>query len=65
MKNLKKLNRNKLKSLGGGIGTCYEYCPAGPYGPGQPRSCEDYYLLPQCCKLMVLVDIACSAEREM
>ncbi|MET3035436.1 hypothetical protein ABXT08_05010 [Chryseobacterium sp. NRRL B-14859] len=63
MENFKKLNRKRLKSFNGGIGPCYEYCPAGPYGPGQPRSCEDYYLLPECCKGMVLVDVACSTDR--
>ncbi|WP_407643674.1 bacteriocin-like protein [Chryseobacterium sediminis] len=59
MKNLKKINRNDLKSVNGGIGPCYENCPAGPYGPGEPRSCTDYHALPECCKGRVLVSIEC------
>lgn len=60
MKKLSKLQRHNLKLINGGIGSCYEYCPAGPYGPGQPRSCADYDALPKCCKEMVMVSFECS-----
>lgn len=60
MKNFKKLNRQNLKSIsGGGLSNCFENCPAGPYGPGEPRSCADYHALPECCKLRVLVSVEC------
>jgi len=59
MKNLKKINRNDLKSVSGGIGPCTANCPAGPYGPGEPRSCADYNALPECCKGRVLVSFEC------
>nr|WP_314496017.1 hypothetical protein [uncultured Chryseobacterium sp.] len=29
MKNLKKISRNKLSSINGGIETCVQNCPAG------------------------------------
>nr|WP_315027177.1 hypothetical protein [uncultured Chryseobacterium sp.] len=60
MKKSKKLQRQILKTINGGIGPCYEYCPPGPYGPGQPRSCADYDGLPDCCKKMVMVSFECS-----
>ena len=59
MKNLKKINRNDLKFVSGGIGSCNANCPAGPYGPGEPKSCEDYNGLPECCKGRVLVSFKC------
>lgn len=59
MKNLKKLDRENLKSINGGD-VCYENCPPGPYGPDSPRSCDDYEALPACCKLRVMVDFRCS-----
>lgn len=59
MKKTKKLNRANLKSINGGIGICNENCPDGPYGPNQPRSCGDYYGLPECCKRRVLVSYEC------
>lgn len=60
MKNFKKLNRKNLKSItGGDVNDCFENCPAGPYGPGEPRSCADYYALPECCKGRVLVSFEC------
>lgn len=61
MKNLKKLNRDDLKSLNGGA-ACNSYCPPGPYGPGFPRSCDDYNALPACCQSRVLVSYECSLE---
>ncbi|AZB10082.1 hypothetical protein EG344_15300 [Chryseobacterium sp. G0162] len=60
MKNSKKIKREHLKSInGGGIGDCYENCPVGPYGPNEPRSCGDFYGLPECCKKRVLVSMDC------
>ena len=60
MKNSKKIKREHLKSInGGGIGDCYENCPVGPYGPNEPRSCGDFYGLPECCKKRVLVGMDC------
>ncbi len=60
MKNSKKIKRENLKSInGGGIGNCYEDCPEGPYGPNEPRSCGDFYGLPECCKKRVLVSMDC------
>ncbi|PIF47347.1 hypothetical protein CLU96_4398 [Chryseobacterium sp. 52] len=63
MKNLKKLDRQNLKSINGGngVGSCFENCPPGPYGvgPDYPRSCEDFNALPECCKLRVKVDYFC------
>ncbi|MDQ1097460.1 MULTISPECIES: bacteriocin-like protein [Chryseobacterium] len=58
MKNLKKLNRVDLKSINGGD-TCNFACPAGPYGPGFPKSCADFNALPECCKSKVLVSADC------
>ncbi len=58
MKNLKKLDRKDLKGISG-AGTCNYTCPAGPYGPGFPRSCADYDALPACCKPKVLVSVEC------
>jgi hypothetical protein len=57
MRNLKKLNRENLKSVNGGAvcGTC----PPGPYGPGFPSSCDAFNALPQCCKNKVLVSSEC------
>ncbi|UEQ78944.1 hypothetical protein [Chryseobacterium arthrosphaerae] len=65
MRKSKKLNRGNLKSINGGhdINDCFEYCPAGPYGPDQPRSCADYYALPECCKMRVLVSYECFDPR--
>jgi hypothetical protein len=60
MRKSKKLNRENLKLINGGdINDCFEYCPPGPYGPGQPRSCADYHALPECCKMRVLVSFEC------
>lgn len=60
MKNSKKIKREHLKSINGGeIGDCYENCPVGPYGPNEPRSCGDFYGLPECCKKRVLVSMDC------
>ncbi|MGU3377491.1 bacteriocin-like protein [Chryseobacterium sp. M5A1_1a] len=59
MKNSKKINRENLKSINGGIGRCSESCPPGPYGPDQPRSCDDFNGLPECCKLRVIVSAEC------
>ena len=60
MKNSKKIKRENLKSInGGGIGNCYENCPEGSYGPNEPRSCGDFYGLPECCKKRVLVSMDC------
>ncbi|ATL76013.1 hypothetical protein IQ37_14140 [Chryseobacterium piperi] len=58
MKNLKRLDRENLKSINGGA-TCFENCPPVPYGPGFPRSCAAFEALPQCCKSKVLVSIDC------
>ncbi|MDC8098700.1 MULTISPECIES: bacteriocin-like protein [Chryseobacterium] len=64
MRNLKKINRQNLKSVnGGGIGPCNEFCPDGPYGPDQPKSCGDYHGLPECCKKRVLVSYECFDPR--
>lgn len=61
MKNFKKVNRKNLKSISGGdVNDCFEYCPPGPYGPGEPKSCADYHALPPCCKGRVLVSFECS-----
>ncbi|MCC3216135.1 hypothetical protein LIV57_12760 [Chryseobacterium sp. X308] len=49
-----------MKSISGGnVNNCFENCPAGPYGPGEPRSCADYHALPECCKGRVLVSFEC------
>lgn len=61
MRNLKKLNRDNLKSVNGG-GTCNYVCPPGPYGPGFPKSCADYDALPTCCKSKVLLSYECSLD---
>lgn len=58
MKNLKKINRENLKSINGGA-TCNYVCPPGPYGPGLPRSCAAFDALPSCCKSKVLVSMDC------
>ncbi|AZA77891.1 hypothetical protein EG347_10345 [Chryseobacterium sp. G0186] len=59
MKNSKKVNRQSLKSINGGIGPCNESCPPGPYGPDQPRSCAEFHGLPECCKGRVMVSFEC------
>ncbi|NIF04086.1 hypothetical protein F3J23_01425 [Chryseobacterium sp. Tr-659] len=61
MRNLKRVKRHHLKLTHGGrdISDCFEYCPAGPYGPDQPKSCADFHALPECCKGRVLVSYEC------
>lgn len=59
MKNSRKINRQNLKSIKGGIGPCFENCPEGPYGPNQPKSCAEYHGLPECCKRRVLASMEC------
>lgn len=51
--------REHLKSINGGVGNCYEYCPEGPYGPNEAKSCGDFEALPECCKKRVLVSMDC------
>lgn len=58
MKNLKRINRENLKSINGGA-TCNYVCPPGPYGPGLSRSCAAFDALPACCKSKVLVSMDC------
>ncbi|MGH1519466.1 hypothetical protein [Chryseobacterium sp. JK1] len=59
MKKSKKLNRVSLKKINGGIGSCNENCPDGPYGPNEQKSCGEYFGLPECCKKRVLVSYEC------
>ncbi|MCJ7933214.1 MAG: hypothetical protein MUW56_06140 [Chryseobacterium sp.] len=59
MRKSKKLDRQHLKSIDGGVDSCHENCPPGPYGPGLPGSYEDYHALPECCKGRVMVSIKC------
>jgi hypothetical protein len=58
MKNLKKIKRETLKEIQGGT-TCNYVCPPGPYGPGYPKSCQNFEALPTCCKSKVLVSYEC------
>ncbi|RZJ48983.1 MAG: hypothetical protein EOO44_19160 [Flavobacterium sp.] len=44
MKNLKKLSRSELRSLNGGIQTCYQDCPVGYHKCCIPR--QAYYCAP-------------------
>ncbi|BFO64770.1 bacteriocin-like protein [Chryseobacterium sp. KCF3-3] len=61
MKNLKKLNRKELQTLqGAGPATCTG-CPKNTtYGnnPGD-APCEAFQMLPDRCKMCVIVDMSC------
>lgn len=52
MKNLKKLDRENLKSIKGGF-ACNAVCPPGPFGP-DAQSCGIFDAMPACCKARVV-----------
>jgi len=63
MKNLKKMSREKLGKINGGVSNC-SGCPTGGFGPGGPSggfdySCEDYNVLLSRCKSCVFVSSEC------